>query len=108
VLEETNLSPTYSICCGDAEFLSNGDLEYDVAFEYADGSFIQEVTHEATPQLVWQMSVAGQLIYRGFRVPSMYPGVEWTQAAIAAANINATPTPARKPEVKKAGPWPIP
>ena len=96
------------VCCGDAEFISNGDLEYDVAFEYEDGLFIQEVTHEATRQLVWQMSVAGQLIYRGFPVPSMYPGVEWTQTAIAAANINATPTPARKPVIKKPGPWPIP
>ena len=31
VLEETNLSPGYSFCCGNAERLENGDLEYDVA-----------------------------------------------------------------------------
>ena len=96
------------VCCGDAEFVSNGDLEYDVAFEYEDGLFIQEVTHEATLQLVWQMSVAGQLIYRGFPVPSMYPGGrKWMQTAIAAAKINATPTPARKPVIKKPVLWPI-
>jgi arylsulfate sulfotransferase len=91
VLEETNLSPAYSICCGNADFLSNGDLEYDVANDLNTPgvSHIQEVTPEQHPQLVWQMNVTGQLAYRGFRIPSLYPGVEWTQSAIAAANVNA-------------------
>jgi len=39
---------------------------------------------------VWQMNVTGQLVYRGFRIPSLYPGVEWTQSAIA--NAIAQPT----------------
>lgn len=88
VLWETNLSPHYSICCGDALALSNGNVEYDVAFDVntPNQSFIQEVTQEPTPQLLWQMNITGQLAYRAFRIPSLYPGVEWTQTAIASAN----------------------
>jgi len=93
VLEETNLSPAFSICCGNAERLSNGNLEYDVAMDVntPNVSYIQEVTPELNPQLVWQMDITGQLAYRGFRIPSLYPGVEWTQSAIATASANATP-----------------
>ena len=107
VLQETNLSPAYSVCCGNADPLSNGDLEYDVAADYSNGSYIQEVIPGQNSQMVWQMNVTGQLAYRGFRIPSMYPGVEWTQAAIAAANVNATPQPARKAAPKQSGPWPV-
>jgi hypothetical protein len=92
VLWEHNLSPSFSSCCGSVNVPTNGDLEYDLA---ADGhtpndSYIQEVTQEQNPQLVWQMAIIGQLAYRGFRIPSLYPGVEWTQTAIAAANANVT------------------
>jgi hypothetical protein len=45
---------------------------------------------------VWQMNITGQLAYRGFRIPSLYPGVVWTQSAIATANANATVQRARK------------
>ena len=40
-------------------------------------SYMQEVTQEQNPQLLWQMNIAGQLAYRGFRIPSLYPGVQW-------------------------------
>jgi arylsulfate sulfotransferase len=92
VLWETNLSPYYSVCCGDALVLPNGNVEYDVAADEVNTpgvSFIQEITQEQTPQHLWQMNVAGQLMYRGFRIPSLYPGVDWTQSAIAAANTGA-------------------
>jgi arylsulfate sulfotransferase len=91
VLWESNLSPHFSICCGNASQLSNGDVEYDVAFDVntPNESFIQEITQEMTPQLLWQMNVTGQLMYRGFRIPSLYPGVEWTQSGIATANMDA-------------------
>lgn len=91
VLSEINLSPHYSICCGDALMLSNGNIEYDVAYDVntPNQSFIQEVTPEQTPELLWQMNVTGQLMYRGFRIPSLYPGVEWPQSAIATANAGA-------------------
>jgi hypothetical protein len=32
------------------------------------------------------MDVTGSLVYRGFRMTSLYPGVTWTPAAMAAAN----------------------
>jgi arylsulfate sulfotransferase len=88
VVSDDNLSPAYSVCCGNASQLANGDLEYDVAFDVntPNQSYIQEVTPGPTPQLVWQLNVANQLAYRGFRIPSLYPGVEWTQSAITAAN----------------------
>ena len=74
--------------------LSNGNLEYDVAFNlFTPGvSTFQEVTQEQTPQLLWQMNITGQLAYRGFRIPSLYPGVEWTQAAINAPASAASRT----------------
>ncbi len=98
VMQETNLSPAYSVCCGSTNLLSNGDLEYDVADDVntPDVSFIQEITQEPNPQLVWQMNISGQLAYRGFRIPSLYPGVEWTQSAIATANAGATSEGERK------------
>jgi arylsulfate sulfotransferase len=102
VLEETNLSPAFSFCCGNAERLSNGNLEYDVAADVSmpGVSYIQEVTPELNPQLVWQMNITGQLAYRGFRIPSLYPGIEWTQSAIATASANAIPQ-SRRTAVKQ-------
>jgi arylsulfate sulfotransferase len=99
VLSETNLSPAYSFCCGSTNLLANGDLEFDVADDENSsfsGSYIQEMTQEQLPQLVWQMNIGGQLAYRGFRIPSLYPGVEWTQAAIAAANVDVKTQSPRK------------
>jgi arylsulfate sulfotransferase len=88
VLQETNLSPAYSLCCGNANLLANDDLEYDVAADVNTPhvSYIQEMTQGQPSQLVWQMNIIGQLAYRGFRIPSLYPGVEWTQSAIAKAS----------------------
>ena len=79
VLSEDKLS-AYSICCGNASLLANGHLEFDVADDlHTPGlSYIQEVTQEQSPALVWQMNITGQqLAYRGFRIPSLYPGVQW-------------------------------
>jgi len=78
ILWENKLS-AYSTCCGDALRLPNGDVEYDVAFDvHTPGvSYIQEVTQELNPQLLWQMNIAGQLAYRGFRIGSLYSGVQW-------------------------------
>ncbi|MGA2353907.1 MAG: aryl-sulfate sulfotransferase [Terriglobales bacterium] len=75
------LTPFYSICCGDALLLPNGNTEFDIAYDlnHLDFSFIQEVTSDQ--QLIWQMSVEDQLAYRGFRVPSLYPDQTWPAAA---------------------------
>ena len=78
ILWEDKLA-AYSICCGNASLLLNGHVEFDVAFDqYTPGiSYIQEVTQEQSPQLLWQMNIAGHVAYRGFRIPSLYPGVQW-------------------------------
>lgn len=88
LVSETSLAPHYSFCCGDALTLSNGNIEFDVAADSLTPgqSYIQELIPGPTPQLVWQMNVAGVLVYRGFRIPSLYPGVTWSQSEITAAN----------------------
>jgi arylsulfate sulfotransferase len=82
VLWEDNLSPAYSTCCGDALILPSGNVEYDVAFDVntPNVSYIEEVTQAAppeSPELIWRMNVQGQVAYRGFRIPSLYPGQVW-------------------------------
>lgn len=79
VLWQATQLPVYSICCGDALVLPNGNVEYDVAFSGTtpNVSYIQEVTQTDSPEVVWQMTITGQLAYRGFRIPSLYPGVTW-------------------------------
>ena len=79
VLWENNLSPAYSICCGDALILPNGNAEFDVAFDQntPNVSYIEEVTQTQAPELIWKMNITGQLAYRGIRTPSLYPGQVW-------------------------------
>ena len=73
-----NLAPTlYNSWGGNAEPMQNGDYEYDVS-GLATGSDIFEVTPDNTnPTTVWHMHVTGSNAYRGFRIPSLYPGVQW-------------------------------
>jgi arylsulfate sulfotransferase len=71
--------PIFSLCCGSINVLGNGNAEYDIALVTVvpPSSRVQEVTMDAVPRLVWQMDLKGQLAYRLFRIPSLYPGVEW-------------------------------
>jgi hypothetical protein len=71
--------PVFSGCCGSIGILENGDAEFDIALVsfMPLASRIQEVTLDSVPQLVWQMDLSGQLAYRAFRIPSLYPGVQW-------------------------------
>ena len=71
----------YNIFGGNAEQLANGNVEYDlcgigVGVTVANSS-VFEVTQESTPQTVWNMQVTGTYLYRAFRIPSLYPGVQW-------------------------------
>lgn len=101
VLWEDYLSPAFSGCCGDAQLLPNGNVEFDIALAASPSiSTIEEVTQTSPPQLIWQMNVQGSpdffnLVYRGFRIPSLYPGVEWPQTAIETANAVPAVQPRR-------------
>jgi hypothetical protein len=72
-------TPDYSFFGGNAEVLTNGNVEYDECGQTtpANNSAVFEVTRTATPQTVWEMKIAGQYAYRAMRIPSLYPGVQW-------------------------------
>jgi hypothetical protein len=73
----TNL---YNFFGGNAEQLANGNVEYDlcgVGGGIGAGSYVYEVTQTSSPQTVWSMRTTGTNLYRAFRIPSLYPGVQW-------------------------------
>jgi arylsulfate sulfotransferase len=74
-----NLSPSYDIFGGNGRLLANGDVEYDQCSPTypTPNAAIYEVTKTSTPQTVWQMQIPGNYAYRGYRMPSLYPGVQW-------------------------------
>ena len=70
----------YSFFGGSVDLLGNANIEYDLCGQnnvVGSGSYIYEVTPQSTPQTVWTMQITGTNAYRGFRMPSMYPGVQW-------------------------------
>ena len=69
----------YSFYGGNAEVLANGDFEYDLsAGSPTGGALVLEVSPQENPrQVVWQMIVPPETAYRAFRMPSLYPGVQW-------------------------------
>ena len=69
----------YSFFGGNTEVLTNGDVEFDMCDISQDPNLanIYEVTNEPQPQVVWQMNIKNNFAYRAFRIPSMYPGVQW-------------------------------
>jgi arylsulfate sulfotransferase len=73
-----DLPNLYSFWGGAAEALSNGDFEFDLTDAFVGPkSRVLEVTQTDNPQTVWQMDLTGENAYRGFRIPSLYPGVTW-------------------------------
>lgn len=80
IMGRDNLSPVFSFFGGNAELLGNGDWEFDEASPTGlavPGAAIYEVTPDAAHQTVWNMQIKGQSAYRAFRMPSLYPGVQW-------------------------------
>jgi arylsulfate sulfotransferase len=70
----------YSFWGGSIGLLSNGNMEFDVTTTTGGTmSQIMEVTHTDNPQTVWQLNLSGENAYRAGRIPSLYPGVTWTQ-----------------------------
>ncbi len=72
------IAPSYSFFGGNNAVLKNGNVEYceSVGGNGVVGD-IYEVTQGSNSQTVWQMTVTGQYVYRGQRIPSFYPGVQW-------------------------------
>jgi arylsulfate sulfotransferase len=69
------VAPSYSFFGGNTAVLSNGNLE---CCESAGSQEIDEVLQQqGAPQTVWKMLITGQFPYRGQRIPSLYPGVQW-------------------------------
>lgn len=69
----------FSYYGGNAEVLANGDFEYDLsAAGPAGGALVLEVAQPESPrQVVWQMTIPTYSAYRAYRLPSLYPGVQW-------------------------------
>jgi hypothetical protein len=79
-----DLAPVFSVFGGSARLLANGNVEPDECAPTVTGTnqangtaVILEVTKTTPPQTVWQMKITGQNAYRAFRMPSLYPGVQW-------------------------------
>jgi arylsulfate sulfotransferase len=75
-----DLPGAFSFFAGSINQLANGNVEFDMnapsGFPFA--AQVQEVTHTADPQIVWQMTVPfPTYAYRAYRIPSLYPGVSW-------------------------------
>ncbi len=52
------------------------DLEYDLC-GVGTNSDVFEVTPDTQAQTVWHLHSQGTPLYRAFRQPSLYPGVQW-------------------------------
>ena len=79
-LETLQVLPTnlYSFFGGNAHILPNGNLEYDLCgLPGAPNSQTFETPNQSTPQTVWSLKLPADYNYRSYRVPSLYPGVQW-------------------------------
>jgi arylsulfate sulfotransferase len=71
-------TPLYSFFGGNSAVLKNGNVEYcDTAGGPGVAGEIYEITETSSPEQVWSMKVTGEYLYRGQRIPSLYPGVQW-------------------------------
>jgi len=66
----------YSAFAGSTRVLPNSDIEYNLA-GVPNNAYTFEVTPTSTPQVVWQMHLTVSNTYRSFRIPSLYPGIQW-------------------------------
>jgi len=70
-------TPTFSFFGGNAAVLKNGNVEYcESAGGPGAAGDVYEVTQDSSAQVVWHM-LTGGFAYRGQRIPSFYPGVQW-------------------------------
>jgi len=68
----------YSLFGGSILSFSSGHSEFALSnpFGASLGSLVTEVTRYDN-SVIWQMTIQDQYAYRAFRVPSLYPGVQW-------------------------------
>lgn len=67
----------YSFFGGNASVLKNGHIEYDLCGLLSGQSQAFEVTNDPNPQTVWNLTLNHNFAYRAYRLPSLYPGVQW-------------------------------
>jgi arylsulfate sulfotransferase len=69
----------FSFFGGNAEPLANGNIEFDECATAASPptADVLEVVQELNPRVVWHLNINGKFAYRAFRLPSLYPGVQW-------------------------------
>jgi arylsulfate sulfotransferase len=71
----TNAPDDYSFFGGNAELETNGDMEVDFcAAKY--GSVVQEIDPSGK-NVIWQGTTPGADNFHVYRMPSLYPGVQW-------------------------------
>jgi hypothetical protein len=69
----------FSYFGGNAEVLKNGNAEFCVT----NGPEVREVTQDSNAKVVWRIHASMDptggfpFLYRGQRLPSLYPGVQW-------------------------------
>ncbi len=66
----------YSYWGGNVVQLANGNMEICMSRPSPQHSFAREVTYDSQ-ELVWEMDIAPPFAYRCYRIPSLYPGVQW-------------------------------
>lgn len=69
----------YSFFGGNAEVLGNSDVEFDLCTipTTPTSAAMFEVTPNSPPETVLQYNIPNLSAYRAFRLPSLYPGVQW-------------------------------
>jgi arylsulfate sulfotransferase len=77
-------APEFALFGGSSRLLPNNNLEFDICGLTTLGtqdlnnmSDILEVTQNSPSQIAWRMQLSGNYAYRAFRIPSLYPGVQW-------------------------------
>ncbi len=74
----THYSPPdnyYTFFGGNAELLGNNDMEANFCAAIK-GAIVQELNPQGT-QAVWQATTPGAAQFHVYRLPSLYPGVQW-------------------------------
>lgn len=65
----------FSFFGGNAEQLANNDVEVDFC-SAVKGAIVQELNPQGS-QVVWQATTPGADQFHAYRLPSLYPGVQW-------------------------------